>query len=1534
MDRRAETDSIDDPLAFLAGGGEMGGRIRAFDWSTTPAGPAAGWPQSLKTAVRIMLDARYPMFVWWGPGLTNLYNDAYAPVLGRRHPDALGRPAAEVWADIWHVVGPQADAALNEGRATWSEEQLLLMERNGFLEETYFTYSYSPVPDDRGGIGGVFCACTEETGRVLGRRRLRTLRALSEQANQAKSADGACEAAAATLAEDPNDLPFLRLYLLDDDGRRARLVGLTGVDPDTPAGPAVVDLEQADAPWPFRRVAESGEPVEVVDLPGEPGPPPVGTRPGSPRRAVVLPMAKPGVTQLAGFVVAGISPRLEFNDDYRGFFGLLAGHVGTAVAHARAYQEERRRAEALTELDRAKTAFFSNVSHEFRTPLTLVLGPVEDALADPDGPLLPTHRERLEVVRRNGLRLQKLVNTLLDFSRIEAGRVRAAYEPTDLAAFTADLASNFRSACEMAGLGFRVDCPPLGEPVFVDAGMWEKVVLNLLSNAFKFTLEGEIAVSLRRVGGAAELRVRDTGTGIPPGELPLLFERFHRVEGARGRTHEGSGIGLALVHELVRLHGGTIAAESELGVGTTFLVSIPLGSAHLPPEQVGGDRPLSPATKGAIPFVEEALRWLPEAEGRRETLSESPDGEEDRLPPESEAAQADGDRPRVVVADDNADMRRYTARLLAGRYRTEVVADGEAALAAVRRRPPDLVLCDVMMPRLDGFGLLRALRADPRTAGIPVILLSARAGEESRVEGMAAGADDYLVKPFGSRELLARVSAHIQMARLRREADRTLRESEERFRALVSASSDVVYRMSADWSEMRHLRGRELIADTHAPSRAWLETYIPPEDRRHVLEAIREAIRAKGVFELEHRVVRVDGTPGWTFSRAIPLLGDDGEIVEWFGMASDVTARKEAEEALRRSEERLRLIVESATDYAIFSLDLDGTISTWNSGAMNLLGYEEPEIVGRDGKVLFIPEDVERGVPEEEIRKALERGRAENERWHVRKDGTRFWASGLLMPMRDGGEVVGLLKIMRDTTEQKRTEQELEVSRERLDLVVNSSEVGLWYCDLPFDRLVWNAKCKEHFGLPPDADVTIDTFYGRVHPDDREGVRRAIEQSIGGRSEYDAEFRTLDPQGRVRWVRAIGQPFYDEEGTPLRFDGITVDVTQRIAQEEALREADRRKDEFLATLAHELRNPLAPIRNALHLMREPTSDGEGFEAERAMAERQVVHLARLVDDLMDVARISKGKLELRKEMLDLATVVGRAVESARTAIDERGHRLIVDRPEGPVRLEGDPTRLEQVLWNLLNNAAKYTEPGGEIRLTVEPGEGDVAVRVRDTGIGIEPAMLPSLFQMFVQVGEHRQHAQGGLGIGLGLVRTLVEMHGGSITAHSTGPGEGSEFVLRLPVLRSPHHPAAGPARDEKRTPRAGPPRRRILVVDDNADAANSLARLLTRLHGQEVRVAHDGPSALDVAREFRPEVALLDIGLPGMDGYELARRLRGMPESEVMMLMALTGWGQEADLRKSREAGFDRHLVKPVDPETLLEMLAGPGPGASPARDG
>lgn len=571
---------------------------------------------------------------------------------------------------------------------------------------------------------------------------------------------------------------------------------------------------------------------------------------------------------------------------------------GRDITEKKAQEREiARQREELAELDKLKTQFFANISHEFRTPLTLMMGPLEDALAGAG--LSAANRERLELAHRNSLRLFKLVNTLLDFSRIEANRIHGAYEPVDLAALTAELASVFRSAIERAGMRLVIDCPPLPEMVYVDREMWEKIVLNLLSNAFKFTFAGEIGVSLRVVDSAVEMRVRDTGTGIPADEIPRLFERFHRVKGARGRSYEGSGIGLALVQELVRRHGGTVAVESTMGKGTTFRVLMLFGKAHLPAEHVGSGRELASTAVRAEAYVEEALRW--------HTQDPLPRVNEDVIEAVSaNSARADlnsGKRDeKVLVVDDNADMRDYVYRLLAGPFTVLTAANGEEALSIAQAELPDLVLTDIMMPVLDGFGLLQALRSDPATRTIPVIFLSARAGEEAGIEGRDAGADDYLVKPFSARELLARVGAHLKLARVRKDVDARLRESEERFRALVNASSDVVYRMSPDWSEMRQLDGRGFISDATSPIHNWTDKYIHPDDQPAVLRAIGRAIQTKSIFELEHRVRRVDGTLGWTLSRAVPLFNESGDIIEWFGAASDITARKEVEQALRTTE--------------------------------------------------------------------------------------------------------------------------------------------------------------------------------------------------------------------------------------------------------------------------------------------------------------------------------------------------------------------------------------------------------------------------------------------------------------------------------------------------------------------------------------------------------------------------------------------------------------------------------------------------------
>ncbi len=687
--------------------------------------------------------------------------------------------------------GPRLETVLSTGVATYDEGLLLFLERSGFPEETYHTFSYSPLADDQGRINGMLCVVTEETDRLIGERRVATLRELASALASTNTEDEVMQAVRSKLSRNLKDLPFTLTYVFDSDGT-ARLRSSSGIALDHPLAPAEI-AAGSDVPWPTRQARVNHTATVVgLDARHKTAELPHGDWNRQVEEAAVVPIRQQGQEQPAGFFVVGTNPYRRYDAAYSGFVDLLAGQIAAGLGNARAYEEEHRRAEALAEIDRAKTTFFSNVSHELRTPLTLMLSPVEELLAArPD----PQQRELLDLVHRNGLRLQKLVNTLLDFSRIEAGRMDAAFEPTDICRLTDDLASNFRSAMEKAGLRFTVVCEPLPEPAYVDCEMWEKIVLNLLSNAMKFTFEGGVTVRLAARGNHAELTVTDTGTGIPESELPHIFERFHRIAGAKGRTIEGTGIGLALVQELVKLHGGSISARSQVSKGTTFTVSIPFGTAHLPKDKIKGVGDSACTARRSEAFVAEAVRWLPHG-------GIAADGE---LSADS-AGETGAEVERILLADDNADMREYVTRLLAARYRIEAVSDGESALREALAHPPDLILSDVMMPGLDGFGLLQELRSRPETRTIPIIFLSARAGEESRVEGLRAGADDYLIKPFTARELLARVGAHLSMRKRTMEAESALKQSQ----ATLQRSNEELRQANADLEQFAYSASHDL----------------------------------------------------------------------------------------------------------------------------------------------------------------------------------------------------------------------------------------------------------------------------------------------------------------------------------------------------------------------------------------------------------------------------------------------------------------------------------------------------------------------------------------------------------------------------------------------------------------------------------------------------------------------------------------------------------------------------------------------------
>jgi PAS domain S-box-containing protein len=689
-------------------------------------------------------------------------------------------------------------------------------------------------------------------------------------------------------------------------------------------------------------------------------------------------------------------------------------------------------------------------------------------------------------------------------------------------------------------------------------------------------------------------------------------------------------------------------------------------------------------------------------------------------------------------------------------------------------------------------------------------------------------------------------------------------------------------------------------------------------DRRWPEYELETAARL-GRFEDEGWRLRKDGTRFWANVVITALHDEAGKLVGYAKVTRDLSERRENEERLRESEERFRLLVENVQDYAIFMLDPEGRVMSWNRGARRIKGYEAAEIIGKHFSVFYPPEATARDWPATELKEAARTGHFEDEGWRLRKDGTRFWANVVITALRDAdGRLRGYSKITRDLSERRLQEERLRQSEERFRLLLEGIEDYAIFMLDPVGRVTsWNTGAQRMTGYT-EAEILGQSFE-RFYPAEEMAAGRPAEDlrtAMLNRRAEDLGWR-LRKDGERFWAETVLTALHDAEGQLRGFAQVTRDMTER-KRMESLEQQGRRLTEFLAMLAHELRNPLAPIRNAVGIMGAHRDLPPQVAWSRDVIERQTGQLARLVDDLLDVSRITRGKLRMKGEAMDLNVAVHRALESSRPLIDGRRQSLELRLEEHPLAVHGDMTRLTQVIVNLLNNAAKYTPEGGRIEIESAQDADECVVRVRDNGMGIPPYLLDRVFDLFAQGDRTLDRSEGGLGIGLTLARRIVVLHGGSIVARSEGAGRGAEFEVRLPRLEvefngrledSPSRPAGETSR-----------KRSILVVDDNEDAAASLAMLL-RMTGHEVAIAREGEEALERAATDPPDVVLLDIGLPGMNGYEVAARLRARRDRRPMRIYALTGYGQEEDRRRSAEAGFDGHLVKPVMPAELFALI-------------
>ncbi|MDR5837950.1 response regulator [Caballeronia sp. LZ034LL] len=1463
-------DSRSDGLdpSFLLGGGEMGALIRQADWTQTALGSPAHWPQSLKTAIRIMLTSRQPIWVGWGPDLLFFYNDAYKSIIGGKHPHALGQPTSVVWREIWSDIGPLLDTARSGVEGTFVEQKLLIMERNGFPEETYYTFSYSPIPDDHGSTGGIICANSDDTQRVLGERQLNVLRELAASAADARTWRDACSLSVAALQGASRDMPFALLFAAEPGSETAERVGACGIGADHPAA-------RAEA-WPLASVLRDNQPCVVTDLRQRFGTAlPTGAWHVAPDRAVLVPIAPSGETGRAGVLIVALNPYRLFDEGYRAFLNLVGGQIGAAIGYAHAYDEERRRAEALAEIDRAKTTFFSNISHEFRTPLTLMLGPLEELLASP-ARIGVEDRRLVEIMYRNGLRLLKLVNALLDFSRIEAGRIEIHRQLTDLARFTAELASLFRSAIETAGLRLEIDVPAAPLLANIDRDMWEKIVMNLLSNALKFTFDGVIRIALRdHAQHGIEMTVSDTGIGIPQHELGRVFERFHRVAGATGRSVEGSGIGLAMVQELVRLHSGTIEAASTLGDGTRFTVRLP--ALHADADESA--RPVTPpaeASARARSYVDAALRWMPDAEERADADTvpreeDAPLGAEGAVEP----TPADAEPGRVLVVDDNADLRDYMRRMLsAAGHAVSVAQDGEAALAMARAAPPEVIVSDVMMPGLDGFGLLRAVRADDRLRETPVVLLSARAGEEARVSGLEAGADDYLTKPFSARELLARVASNLRLARLRHETEQKLRDESRTLEILNRVGNTVA-------GELELSRAVQVVVDaatelTGAAFGSFFYNVIDEQGGRYTLYTL-------------------SGVPKDTFDRfpmprntAVfgPTFGGDGIV-----RSDDITKDPR--------------YGHNAPHHGM------------PKGHLAVCSYLAAPVLSRTGEVLggLFFGHPEAGVFGERAERILS-GIASQAAIAI--DNARLFQAAQ-DEISERTKAQDALRDLNETLE--RRVADAVADRDRLwelseDLFYVASFEGAllrvspsWTHLLGFD----SQRLHSH------------TVMDLVHPDDAPAAAVQLDRlrATGLSARYECRFMRHDGGWRwIAWNVAL-------DPRTRRIHGVGRDVTADRETADALRHAEEalrmaQKMEAIGKLtggvAHDFNNLLQVIGGNLQLLTKDVAGREKAEQRVRNALAGVARGANLASQLLAFGR--------RQPLAPKVVNLGRFVRG----LDDMFRRALGDGIEIETIVSGglwntlvDPFQVENALLNLAINARDAMNAHG--KLTIEAGNAsldeayalrnaDVApgqyvmVAVTDTGAGMSPEVQERAFEPFFTTKREGQ----GTGLGLSMVYGFVKQSGGHVKVYSE-EGHGTTVRIYLPRAREEEDLEttidAGPAKGGSET---------ILVVEDDEEVRATVVELLADL-GYRVLRAKDAQSALAIVESGVPvDLLFTDVVMPGpLRSTELARKARERVPGIVVLFTS--GYTDNAIVHAGRlDEGIDL-LSKPYTHEALARKV-------------
>ncbi|MBD3581361.1 ATP-binding protein [Flavobacterium selenitireducens] len=1379
--------------SFLQGGGELGELIRNKNWSKTPLGHPSVWPQSLRTSVRIILTSRQPMFVWWGKELINIYNDAYKSIVGGKHPECLGQPAFEVWREIWHEVEPRTRQCLEQNTGTYDEALLLLMERNGYTEETYYTFSYSPIPGDDGKPQGIICANTDDTARITGERQMRTLQDLAKALLSLESNQAIYEASLDVLAQNPQDFPFATLYEVEESGNRLHLVGKTPAHLPEQLSAPILDLSQDAAHYQELSKAIGGSSIQLVSgITERFGELPSTFWQRSSDKALLIPILQSNHRLPFAILGVGMNPYRLVDEDYIGFFRLVSDQITSALSNAYAIKRERKRAEALAEIDRSKTIFFSNISHEFRTPLTLMLGPLEEMLNDPGDGTLQDNRKNVEITHRNAMRLLRLVNSLLDFSRIEAGRMQTIFRGVCLGRYTEELASSFQSLFERAGLDFEVKSE-VKSAAYVDTEMWEKIVLNLLSNAYKYTLSGKVGVSICENGEFIEMKVSDTGTGIPADEMDKLFQRFHRVRNATGRSFEGSGIGLSLVRELVQLNHGTILAESELGKGSRFTVRIPVGRAHLESTDLVDE---------STPFDQ----IIPNSYGLDSlSLTEA----ETAGPHEISRHKS---LEKVLVVDDNSDMRAYIAKILGTQYEVVIAANGIQGLEMMDAERPDVVISDIMMPVMDGIEMMKRIKNNPEFADTPILLLSARAGEESKIEGYELGADDYLVKPFSAKELQARVMAQLRLRKSRRHVNSQLRNVFEHAPVAICLLRGRNFLVEIANERIIEIWGKSAQAILHKPLEQGLPEMVP-QGFKALLEKVYDTGETYVAEEMPIKLYR-NGRSEMIYVKFVyePLKEENGTISGIVVVADDITDSVVARKEIEGSAIRYKLAIEAAR-MGSFDWILEEERFIFSDRLAEIFGYADARDCTHTDFVSKIHPD-DKPIRDAAVASAMLDGILFYEARIVWNDGSLHWIRlngraerdlanqptrmyGTVLDITDERLQTAILeeKVYERTKSLAEKNRQLQESEERYQRMTEEvQDYAILLLDTDGTILNWNKGAEKIKGYS-DKEIVGKNFTIFYLPEDRE---RQLPQTLitearnSGRAIHEG-YR-IRKDGTVFWGSVTITALHDDYDNVIGFSKVTRDLTERKISEDRMQKynaelefQNRELEQFAYIASHDLQEPLRKIQMFSGMLERNLHDAEVsrryFEKINSSAER----MSDLIKAVLNYSRLSRIDEHFVK--VNLNEVLQNVLVDFELLAEERSAHIDADMLPTVIAV---PLQINQLFSNLIGNALKFTADSPRIRLSCRTLTGSdvgfehnlypdrlyVELVFTDNGIGFDQKYATQIFTIFQRLNQRTSFS--GTGIGLALCKKIVENHQGFITATSES-GKGASFYVYLPA---------------------------------------------------------------------------------------------------------------------------------------------------------